>query len=209
MIRPLELPEQAARIAVRRDEDGLGLERSPDPSTRSCSRISTPASAAASASRRTSRAGCRTASSGWKSAPGKRPARGSGSSSRHSATKPSSCSASYSARSSSPLVVSGQPEAARPPDRVAAQLDSSGRRTPPSDASNPQRRTWPSHSRALSYAIAPPRRANPPLRPLAPEATARASCSRTLLPRRASVSAAETPVTPPPTIATSAAPRSG
>ncbi len=67
----------------------------------------------------------------------------------------------------------------------------------------------PSHSRALSYAIAPPRRAKPPLRPLAPEATARASCTRTRLPLRASVSAAEMPVTPPPTIATSAEPSSG
>ena len=190
MISPSSSPEQAARIAVRRDEDGLGLEQRPDPRRGRArgSRRPPPPPRARAAARAAPAAGPHRP--GWKSAPGKRPARGSGSSSRHSAAKPSSRSASYSARSSSRSSSPAEPEAARAPDRVAAELDHPVDVAPRSGASSRQRRRGRATSRALSYAIAPPRRANPPLRPLAPEATARASCSRTRLPRRASVSAA-------------------
>ena len=55
-------------------------------------------------------------------------------------------------------------------------------------------------------AVAPPRSAKPPLRPLAPSATPRWSCTRTRSPASASRSAAEQPVMPAPTIATSTRP---
>src|SRR3954447_24916435 len=58
----------------------------------------------------------------------------------------------------------------------------------------------------MSYAGAPPRKAKPPLRPLAPPAISRASNSRTRLPASASLSAQAQPVTPPPTTATSTGP---
>src|SRR5207249_4078935 len=51
-----------------------------------------------------------------------------------------------------------------------------------------------------------PRSAKPPLRPLAPVAIARASCTRTRRPASASTRAHAHPVTPPPTIATSTRP---
>ena len=106
------------------------------------------------------------------------------------------------------LVVAGEPETARAPDCVAPELrqpvDVRLRQAPVAAAA--------SCAEPLARAVVchrPPRRANPPLRPLAPEAIARASCRRTRLPCRASVSAAETPVMPPPTISTSAASRRG
>ena len=67
---PLELAEEAARIAVGRDDDGLGtgLARA---TRRACARGSRrPHPRRARASRRTNRAGCSTPSGGWKSAAG-------------------------------------------------------------------------------------------------------------------------------------------
>ncbi len=52
--QPLELAEQAARVAVGRDDDGRRASVSSSDATRVCSRISAPASAARRASRRTS-----------------------------------------------------------------------------------------------------------------------------------------------------------
>src|SRR5262249_20613796 len=64
-------------------------------------------------------------------------------------------------------------------------------------------------SAVTSYGAAPPRSAKPPLRPLAPPAISRASWTRTRTPARASVRAAEHPVTPAPTTTTSGGPSSG
>ena len=64
----------------------------------------------------------------------------------------------------------------------------------------------PNRSRACGYEIANPRSAKPPLRPLAPHATRRASNRRTRSPASASVSAHEQPVTPPPITTTSGRP---
>src|SRR5581483_652869 len=55
---------------------------------------------------------------------------------------------------------------------------------------------------------APPRSAKPPLRPLAPPAISRASCSRTRAPASARARAAAQPVMPPPTTTTSGGPSS-
>ena len=66
------------------------------------------------------------------------------------------------------LVVGRQPQAARPPERVAAELAPSGRRSASVSRQYSAACSGPSHSRALSYAIAPPRSAKPPFRPLAP-----------------------------------------
>src|SRR5207302_3980247 len=58
-------------------------------------------------------------------------------------------------------------------------------------------------SRATSYLAAPPRRAKPPFRPLAPSAMPRASCTRTLRPPRARARAHAQPVIPAPITTTS------
>ncbi len=83
-------------------------------------------------------------------------------------------------------------------------------RAAPSSASVQRHRSAvassPIDSASTGYGAAPPRSANPPLRPLALPAISRASKSRTFKPASASASAHEQPVMPPPMTATSGFP---
>ena len=130
----------------------------------------------------------------------------SGTGSSHSASKPSSRRASYSRRSVSSS--SASTASRRLPTRRRASPASSDMRSSVCSVSAQCIWAWsaPSVSRASSYGGQRPRSANPPLRPLAPEAISCASRSLTRRPARASVSAQEHPVTPPPTTMTSTGP---
>ena len=111
----------AGRSGSRRWRRGqVGVDASSE-STRLCSLISTPASAARTARRRTQRAGCSAASAGWKIAARKRPAAGS---SIHSAANPSARSGLVLDRELvALLVVGGEPEAAGPAGGIAGEPD--------------------------------------------------------------------------------------
>ena len=92
-------------------------------------------------------------------------------SSTHSASKPSSRRASYSARIVARLLVVGQPEAADAPKRIARELPPCDRAQRSVSARSCRARVaHRSARREPVYDIAPPRSAKPPLRPLAPAA---------------------------------------
>ena len=206
----LEVTEQTARIPVGRDRTRSAASSERD-STRWCSTNSTPARARPLGERAASYApAARPRRAGLKIAC--RKAFGPEAEGAARATplrKPSSRSASYSARSSS----RSSSSAARrrlPTRRSASPTYSASRssarlRWPPVVARRrcpePLARALVRHRSAAS--------AKPPFRPLAPSATPRASWTRTRSPASASVSAAEQPVIPAPTMSTSGGPSSG
>ena len=120
--QPLDRPEQAARVPVGADDDGGAAELVERRRRASCSRISTPASAASAASRRTQRAGWRTPSGTWRSAAVKRPASGGSKWSIHSAAKPAADEGLVLGAQLVPLlVVDRDPQRADAPERVAGE----------------------------------------------------------------------------------------
>ena len=212
MIRPSSSPSRPLGRSRRWRRRRSRRSSSSSASTRSCSRISTPASAAASASRLHEPRRLQDAVARMEDRAREPAGRdGSGSSSRHSASKPSSRSASNSARSSArapprPPASRRLPVAA---DRVAAELDHPVDVRPRSGASSPQRHRRPTtHTRRR---MPSPRRGGRtrrcgrwrPRRPRARRAGARA------VPRRQARARTSSPVTPPPTISTSAVAESG
>ena len=176
-------------------------------STRSCSRISAPASAARAASRRTNRAGWSEPSPAWRMPPSNRPA-----SAARKIVDPLRVDAVVaqclvlrlgSARAPPRRRRGGSCRAGAARRRRALPCGRARARSSARARAPARRRT--SRARRRS-AVAPPRSAKPPLRPLAPSATPRWSCTRTRSPASASRSAAEQPVMPAPTIATSTRP---
>ena len=182
------------------------LERAPR-STGWRSTISTPASAACTASRRTQRAGESAPSRGCTKPPANSRASGSGSGSSHSASKPSSRSASYSARRASRSTSSTASR--RLPTRRSASPASSAIRSSACSVSC-QRRAAASRAELRRE----PRRSSTRGRGERSRRCGRWRRRRSHRPRgaargrppRASVSAHEHPVTPPPTTTTSTGP---
>ena len=212
--RALERTEQAARVAVRRDEHLLGVEL--------VERLDAMVldDRDAGLRREHARAAERTA-------PAASPRRPDGRSPRESdrasefgiATPPRSRprrSASNSARiSSRSVIVRGETQAAGPAERVAAEQLRADRGAPPSAASSSAARSAPSHVArvVVRHRAAAQREAAVAAARAFGDARARRGRERAF-PASANVSAAEMPVIPAPTIstsgcATSTAPKSG